>query len=143
MSPPWTFADVPDQHGRVVVITGANTGLGLATAKLFAARHASVVLACRDPRKAADAAATIRDITEHDQNGTRRGSPSSWLRFMQCDCAWMYSPPARHVTSEGHTTAPHPTLIQSPVVGSAESTPVRTGASGAAWRIHDHNPASS
>jgi len=44
----WTAADVPEQSGRVVIITGANSGLGLASARVLAARHAHVVLACRN-----------------------------------------------------------------------------------------------
>ncbi|GLW12544.1 hypothetical protein Misp01_76720 [Microtetraspora sp. NBRC 13810] len=46
----WTAADVPGQHGRVAVITGANTGVGFETAKVLAARGASVVLAVRAVR---------------------------------------------------------------------------------------------
>ncbi|WP_328472068.1 oxidoreductase [Actinoplanes sp. NBC_00393] len=59
----WTSAAVPDQHGRVAVITGANTGLGFATAEVLAARGATVVLACRDPGRAADAVAAITAAT--------------------------------------------------------------------------------
>ena len=29
----WTAADIPDQSGRVAIVTGANSGLGLATAE--------------------------------------------------------------------------------------------------------------
>jgi NAD(P)-dependent dehydrogenase (short-subunit alcohol dehydrogenase family) len=48
MGKPWTEEEVPDQTGRVVVITGANTGLGFENARALAVRGATVVLACRD-----------------------------------------------------------------------------------------------
>jgi NAD(P)-dependent dehydrogenase (short-subunit alcohol dehydrogenase family) len=56
----WTAADVPDQSGRVTVVTGASGGVGLQTASVLAARGAEVVLACRDLDKAAQAAERIR-----------------------------------------------------------------------------------
>ena len=49
---PWTAADIPDQSGRLALITGANAGLGLETARALAARGATVVLACRSPQRA-------------------------------------------------------------------------------------------
>jgi NAD(P)-dependent dehydrogenase (short-subunit alcohol dehydrogenase family) len=55
----WTAADVPDQSGRVVVITGANTGIGFESAAVLAARRAHVVLAVRNLEKGKDAAARI------------------------------------------------------------------------------------
>jgi NAD(P)-dependent dehydrogenase (short-subunit alcohol dehydrogenase family) len=64
MSTHWTAADVPDQHGRVAVVTGANTGLGFETAKVLAGRGATVVLAVRDVDKGAQAAARMAgDVT--------------------------------------------------------------------------------
>ena len=56
----WTQADMPDQTGRVAVVTGANGGLGLETARALAAKGAHVVMAARDQEKAAAAEADIR-----------------------------------------------------------------------------------
>ncbi len=55
----WTAADIPDQTGRVAVITGANTGLGYETALALADHGARVVLAVRNLDKGKDAAARI------------------------------------------------------------------------------------
>ena len=44
----WEEADVPDQGGRVAVVTGSNTGIGFHTAAVLAYRGAHVVLAVRD-----------------------------------------------------------------------------------------------
>lgn len=59
----WTTSDVPDQSGRVAVVTGANSGLGLVTAAALAAAGATVVLAVRDPEKGRQAQAHIRAAT--------------------------------------------------------------------------------
>ena len=59
MKTKWTSGDVPGQHGRLAVVTGADTGLGFQTAQVLAARGASVVLAVRDTDKGKRAAAAI------------------------------------------------------------------------------------
>jgi NAD(P)-dependent dehydrogenase (short-subunit alcohol dehydrogenase family) len=53
--PMWTPADVPDLHGRVVVVTGANGGLGLEVARALAGKGATVVMAARKQDKLAEA----------------------------------------------------------------------------------------
>ena len=63
MSPKWTAADVPDQTGRVAVVTGANAGLGLETAAVLAERGARVVVAVRDLGKGEKAVGEIRRRT--------------------------------------------------------------------------------
>ncbi|MBT0773557.1 SDR family NAD(P)-dependent oxidoreductase [Kineosporia sp. J2-2] len=50
---------LPDQHGRVIVVTGGNSGIGAVAATRLAARGARVVLACRDVGKGARAAAAM------------------------------------------------------------------------------------
>ncbi|MBA2505058.1 MAG: SDR family oxidoreductase [Thermoleophilaceae bacterium] len=59
MSGKWAAADIPDQHGRVAIVTGANSGLGLVTARELARRGAEVVVACRSTEKGAAAAEEI------------------------------------------------------------------------------------
>lgn len=59
MSANWTAADVPDQSGRVVVITGSNTGVGYEAAAALADKGAHVVLAVRNLDKGDDAKARL------------------------------------------------------------------------------------
>ena len=61
----WTAADVPDQNGRVAVVTGANTGLGYQTAEVLAECGAHVVLAVRNLEKGNLALARI--VAAHPQ----------------------------------------------------------------------------
>lgn len=60
----WTAADIPDQTGRTAVVTGANGGLGLETARALAAAGAHVVMAARDQDKAATARASVAGSAE-------------------------------------------------------------------------------
>ena len=56
----WTAADIPDLTGQIAVVTGANGGLGLETARALAARGAHVVIAARNQEKATRALEEIR-----------------------------------------------------------------------------------
>lgn len=60
----WTQADLPDLSGKTAIVTGGNSGIGLETARAFAAQGAHVVLAVRNETKGRDAAATIPGSTE-------------------------------------------------------------------------------
>lgn len=55
----WTTADIPPQQGRTAVVTGANSGLGLATARALVHAGARVVLAVRDVAKGEAVAAEL------------------------------------------------------------------------------------
>lgn len=59
----WTSDDIPDQRGRIAVVTGGNRGLGLETVRELCRRGAHVIIGCRNLDKAAAAKADIeRDI---------------------------------------------------------------------------------
>ena len=68
----WTAAAIPDLSGRTAVVTGANAGLGLQTARVLAAHGAEVVLACRDLGKAKRAADLVRAESQRARVATVR-----------------------------------------------------------------------
>ena len=68
----WTAADIPAQGGRTVIVTGANSGLGLETAKALAAVGARVIMAVRDPERGREAAASYGATTEVRRAGPQR-----------------------------------------------------------------------
>jgi len=76
----WTLNQIPDQTGRVAIVTGANTGIGFETAAALAAKNAQVVLACRNQQKAEDAVDRIRART-----------PEAELSFIPFDLASLHS----------------------------------------------------
>ncbi|MDP9102013.1 MAG: oxidoreductase [Actinomycetota bacterium] len=55
MNSRWTAAALPDQSGRTVLVTGANSGLGFETGLELARRGARVLLACRDRQRGGEA----------------------------------------------------------------------------------------
>jgi NAD(P)-dependent dehydrogenase (short-subunit alcohol dehydrogenase family) len=82
MNPRWTAADLPDLDGATVLITGANSGLGLESARALAAHGAQVLMAGRNPQKLSQAASTVtggpRPVTVQldlaDLGSVRRGA---------------------------------------------------------------------
>ncbi|GGD10091.1 oxidoreductase [Aquisalinus flavus] len=73
----WTPGCLPDQNGKVFVITGGNSGIGLETARMLGRRCATVVLLCRSLNRANEA---IEDL--------RRTSPANCdYSAIECDLA--------------------------------------------------------
>ena len=57
----WNNSNIPDQKGKVVIITGATSGLGKEATKVFASKHATVVMAVRNTKKGERVAKEIND----------------------------------------------------------------------------------
>ena len=61
----FTERDVPEQHGRTFLVTGANAGIGYETARVLARRGARVLMACRSQERAEQAIDQILDEAPH------------------------------------------------------------------------------
>jgi NAD(P)-dependent dehydrogenase (short-subunit alcohol dehydrogenase family) len=70
----WTVNDIPDLQGKVMVVTGANSGIGYESALAFARKGATVVMACRSLEKGNEARAKIL-----------RESPSALVEVLALD----------------------------------------------------------
>lgn len=76
----WTEDHLPDQQGQVALITGANSGIGFETARALADHGATVIMACRNERRATNAARNIREAVQ-----------GADLRIENCDLASLSS----------------------------------------------------
>jgi NAD(P)-dependent dehydrogenase (short-subunit alcohol dehydrogenase family) len=57
----WDVEDIREYEDKIVVITGANSGLGFSATKILAEHGAKVVMACRSPNKAKEAKLEINE----------------------------------------------------------------------------------
>lgn len=72
----WTLVDMPEQHGKVYLVTGANSGTGFCAAQALAQKGAQVIMACRDRMRGEAALGRIRAVT-----------PEAKLELLELDLA--------------------------------------------------------
>ena len=63
----WTADNIPDQKGRVAIVTGSSSGIGYETARVLANKNAEVILAVRNPKKGENALQKIK-VQNNDVN---------------------------------------------------------------------------
>ncbi len=63
----WTTQNIPNQSRRVAIVTGANSGLGYETVLALAQKNATVIMACRNLSKGAEARDKIVQQVPHAQ----------------------------------------------------------------------------
>lgn len=61
----WTIDNIPDLSGKVIIVTGGNSGLGYESVKAFSQKGAEVILACRNMDKGHTAKAEIGQSKGH------------------------------------------------------------------------------
>ncbi|WP_326821629.1 oxidoreductase [Streptosporangium sp. NBC_01756] len=85
-----TLHPIPDQSGRVAVVTGANSGIGYITARELARRGAHVVLACRSPERGQDALDRLLTETPGARAELRRLDLASLDSVREFAAAWSH-----------------------------------------------------
>jgi NAD(P)-dependent dehydrogenase (short-subunit alcohol dehydrogenase family) len=63
----WITDDIDDLHDRIVLVTGANSGLGLASATALASKGATVLMACRDPQRGRAASERVAAVATGEE----------------------------------------------------------------------------
>ena len=112
----WSSAQIPDQTGRVAIVTGGNSGIGFETVKALAAKGATVIVACRSQQRGTAAVSTLRDeisggrfellqLDLADQSSVRSFVAEFTKRFDRLDLlinnAGVMMPPERQQTKDG------------------------------------------
>ena len=111
----WTADDIPSLEGRVALVTGANSGLGLESVRALAARGATVILACRSRSRAEASQRQLQkqgllhlellDLDLADLNSVEAAAAAVGQRYGRLDLllnnAGVMAPP-RTLTAQGH-----------------------------------------
>jgi|AntDeeMinimDraft_4_1070355.scaffolds.fasta_scaffold00224_30 hypothetical protein len=107
----WTPDDIPELTGKTILVTGANSGLGLESARMLAGRGATVVMACRNAQKGQAAMADIRaqhpdadlvlmELDLADLDSVRRFAETFRQKYDRLDVlinnAGLMAPPLQH-----------------------------------------------
>ena len=112
----WTTENIPDQKGKIIVVTGANCGLGFDLAKVLSKKNATVIMAVRDASKGARALQEIKkelsgaitelmlldlaDLKSIENFATEFKKRYSQLNILINNAGVMY-PPGRQETKQG------------------------------------------
>ncbi len=94
----WIDENIPNQSGKLVLVTGANSGLGYEVTRALARKGATMLMACRNLEKAEEAAAKVRDE-----------NPKGKVRLMQLDLADLGS--VKRFAGEFHSEYDHLDLL--------------------------------
>ena len=94
----WIDKNISDQNGKLVLVTGANSGLGFEVTRALVRKGATVLMACRNLEKGQEAAAKVR--AEH---------PKGEVRLMQLDLADLGS--VKRFAEEFHSQYDHLDLL--------------------------------
>ena len=111
----WSAEDIPSLEGRVALVTGANSGLGLESVRALAARGATVILACRSRSRAEASQSQLKkqgllrlellDLDLADLNSVEAAATAVGQRYGRLDLllnnAGVMAPP-RTLTAQGH-----------------------------------------
>ncbi|KAG6331482.1 hypothetical protein ID866_7606 [Astraeus odoratus] len=115
-APTITIEDIPDMTGKVVLITGANSGIGKETARVLLNKNAKVWIACRDTARGEAALKELKEDTGRDAHllklnlASLRSIKQSVEEFLSketqlhvlCNNAGIMGPDVNLITDEGY-----------------------------------------